>query len=417
MFLLFAALTTAQAQTIAVPGTDLMIHLPESDPDLPAPWTYSTGDISSQVKVGMRNREAFTDIRLSTTGHQPDVSAVKEDLLSWLKSEDEADDYEEYTLGELTDEVHEKLGPMLRVPFEVFDAHLEQPFYRELVFFGIEGAGVILTAISSESAERANTVLGEVVEMMDPMKPAVALEDLPTGRIQTSSGFSLSLPVGWRGLTPGERGRRDMALIKGKSIYAGESAYFFAVDTSFLNKTTFFCRVNDAASLHVISPEKSPSSAENFKTYVRVLLKGGSFRLTAGGDAFIGESIPENPLDIRSEGKLEFLEMADREAYMWELKGTVWDEPTTSQVFFTTYDDLGLTCVAHAQEGDEAILGTFSGVMKGLEIVDGDQHPMALSMGARYTRWWPFSNPLMQLYLFPLPLLVFGAWYVYNKSD
>ena len=84
MLLLFAVLTTAQAQTIAVPGTDLMIHLPETDPDLPAPWTYSTGDNSSEVKVGMRNPEAFTDIRLSTTGLQPDVVAVKVDLLLWL---------------------------------------------------------------------------------------------------------------------------------------------------------------------------------------------------------------------------------------------------------------------------------------------------------------------------------------------
>jgi hypothetical protein len=416
MLLLFAALTTAQAQTIAVPGTDLMIHLPESDPDLPAPWTYSTGDISSEVKVGMRNRGAFTDIRLSTTGHQPDVIAVKEDLLAWLKAEDEADEYESYTLGELTEEENEKLGPMLRLPFEVFDTHLEQPFYRELVFFAIEGTGVVLTAISSESAERANTVLADVLEMMDPMKPAVALDALPTGSIQTPAGYSLKLPRGWRGLTPSERGRRDMALIKGDSIYSGESAYFFAVDTSYLNKTVFFCRVSDAASLHILSPEKSPLTAENFKTYIRVLLKGGSYQILEGGDAVVGESIPDNPLDIREEGELQFVERGDREAYLWQLEGTVWDKPTTTSVFFTTYDDLGLTCVSHAEEGDEAVLGTFAGVMKGLRIVDGKAHPMALSMGARYTRWWPFTNPLMQLYLFPLPLLAFGAWFVY-KSD
>jgi hypothetical protein len=55
-------------------------------------------------------------------------------------------------------------------------------------------------------------------------------------------------------------------------------------------------------------------------------------------------------------------------------------------------------------------------VMKNLQIVDGEDHPMVLSLGARYTRWWPFSNPLMQLYFFPVPLLAFGAWFVY-KSD
>lgn len=416
MFLLFAALTAAQAQTIAVPGTDLMIHLPKSDPDLPPVWTHSTGDISSEVKVGMRNREAFTDIRLSTTGHQPDVFAIQEDLLAWVKAEDEADDYEEYTLGEMTQEAHETLGPLLRMPFEVFDSHLEQPFYRELVFFGIEGSGVVLTAISSESAERAHTVLNEVVAMMDPMQPALAKADLPQGEIQTLSGFRLKLPMGWRGLTPAETGRRDMALILGDSIYAGEGAYFFAVDTAFLNKTAFYCRVNDAASLHVLSPEKSLLAVDNFKTYARVLLKGGSFRLTEGGDTVVSESLPENPVDIRSEGAVHYLEMADREAYLWEVKGTVWDEPTTAQIFFTTYDDLGLTCLAHAQAGAEAILGTFSGVMKGLTIVDGEDHPMTLSTGARYTRWWPFSNPFMQLYFFPFPLLAFGAWFVY-KSD
>jgi len=416
MFLLFAALTTAQAQTIAVPGTDLMINVPHSDPDSPPVWTHSMGDISSEVKVGMRNREAFTDIRLSTTGHQPDVFGVQEDLLAWVKAEDEADDYEVYTLGEMIQEEHETLGPLLRMPFEVFDSHLEQPFFRELVFFGIEGSGVVLTAISSESAERAHMVLDEVVAMMDPMKPALAAEALPNGEIQTLSGFRLALPMGWRGLTAEETGRRDMALIKGDSIYSGEGAYFFAVDTAYLNKTVFYCRVNDAAGLHILSPGKSILAIENFKTYAKVLLKGGSFRLTEGGDAVVSESIPENPMDIQSEGEVQYLEMDDREAYLWEVKGTVWDKPTTTQIFFTTYDDLGLTCLAQAQEGDESLLGTFSGVMRDLQIVDGEDHPMALSLGARYTRWWPFSNPLMQLYFFPFPLLIFGAWFVY-KSD
>jgi hypothetical protein len=416
MLLLFAALSTVQAQTIAVPGTDLMIVVPQTDPDLPPVWTHSTGDISSEVKVGMRNREAFTDIRLSTTDYQPDVLRIQDDLLSWVKAEDEADDYEEYTLGEMTQEDHEKLGPVLRLPFEVFDSHLEQPFYRELVFFGIEASGVVVTAISSESAERAHLVLEDVLLMMDPMKLALPPEDLPLGEIQTASGYRLKLPMGWRGLTVEETSRRDVALIKGDSIYAGEAAYFYAVDTAYLNKTVFYCRVNDAAGLHVLAPDKSGLAIENFKTYARVLFKGGSFRLTEGGDTVISESIPDDPLDIKSEGEVQFLQMGDRDAYLWEVKGTVWDKPSTSQVFFTSYDDLGLTCVSQAEDSEKAILGTFSGVMKGLQIVDGENHPMVLSMGARYTRWWPFSNPLMQLYFFPIPLLAFSAWFLY-KSD
>ena len=359
-------------------------------------------DISSEVKVGMRNIEAFTDIRLSTTSYQPDVTAVSEDLIAWLEAEDEADPYEEYTIGELVEEEHEKLGPLLRLPFEVADTHLEQTFYRELVLFGIEGAGVVVTAISSDSAERAITVLAEVVEMMDPMKPALTIEELPTGQVQTSSGFSLELPVGWRALTDGERDQREMALIKGTSIYSGEPAAFYVVDTQFLNKTPFFCRVNDAASLHVLDPAKAEGAVENFKTYGRVFLKGGQYRLTEGGDALVGDSLPEKPLDIQSEEEVEFFSLSDREAYLWRVSGAVFDEPVTASMFFTTYDDLGLTCVAHAGEGDEAILGTFEGVMRNLQIIDGENHPMALSMGARYTRWWPFSNPLLQLYFFQL---------------
>ena len=416
MLLLFAALSFANAQTIAVPGTDLMIHLPESDPDLPAPWSYRTMDVSSEVKVGMRNIEAFTDIRLSTTAYQPDVHAVSDDLLAWLAAEDEADPYEEYLLGELVAEEHESLGQILRLPFQVADTHLEQTFFRELVLFAIEGAGVVVTAISSDSAERANTVLSEVVEMMDPMKPALSTEELPTGRVEAPSGFAVELPVGWRALTDGERDQKEMALIKGDSIYSGESASFYAVDTSFMNKTVFFCRVNDAASLHVLSPSKSSEAVENFKTYARVFLKGGQFRVTEGGDSLTGDSLPDKPLDIQSEEEVQFVELSDRDAYLWRVSGAVFDEPTTSSVFFTTYDDLGLTCAAHAQEGEEAILGTFERVVRGVVVLDGENHPMALSMGARYTRWWPFSNPLLQLYFFPIPLLAFGAWFVY-KSD
>ena len=88
----------------------------------------------------------------------------------------------------------------------------------------------------------------------------------------------------------------------------------------------------------------------------------------------------------------------------------------SASVFYTTYSDVGLLCRAWADPGDEARLTTFEGVVEGLEVVDGEQHPMALTLKGRYTRWWPTSNPLFQLYWFPVPLLLVAGWLVLRED-
>ena len=63
-------------------------------------------------------------------------------------------------------------------------------------------------------------------------------------------------------------------------------------------------------------------------------------------------------------------------------------------------------------EVHEATLETFKLTVAGIEITEGEAHPLPLSMKARYVRWWPFAHPLLQLYWLPFPLLLLAGWLV-----
>ena len=83
-----------------------------------------------------------------------------------------------------------------------------------------------------------------------------------------------------------------------------------------------------------------------------------------------------------------------------------------ASLFYTAWDDVGLLCRAIAPTDETAVLGTFESMVRQIEILDSDLHPMPLSMKARYIRWWPTAHPLLQLYWIPIPLLLMAGWLV-----
>ena len=316
---------------------------------------------------------------------------------------------------------HEKLGDVLRASHTFHDSFIGQDYFIEWAFFSIGGSGIKLWAQSSESAEQAAAAMDAVLDMMDPVGAALTSEELPKGSVETPGGYRFSLPENWRGLTNIETAARDGRKVLDGS-YADKLASYYVVDTRYVDRTVFSCHVDSSAQLHVLDPEKSPASAKNFEAYAEIFLKGGAFRLHSGGKSHFVQTETDVALDIQKRDDLRFLKLSDREAYMLRLYGV--DNPEdpeekqtyAASVFFTTYGGLGLTCAAVIDQEHPADLEAFETTVQKIEILDGANHPMVLSTAAKYTRWWPFANPFLQLYFLPIPLIAFGAWFVY-KSD
>ncbi len=402
-----------RTKDIKVPGVDLIarLPLPENPDDLPL-WSHGLGDATSEVKLGLRRVDAFTDLRVQVTAYQPDLERITGSLVAWLEAQDEADSFETYTLGETTLLEHERLGPLVQIPFSVRDEHLEQDFWDEVALFSVEGAGVLVTAVSSDSAEKAHEVLAEALDLLFPTVAALGADDLPAGRVETPAGYALEIPTGWRTLTEKEARLRSTVRIAGDGPFSGQFARIYGVDPGELEKVIFECTASAEPTLHVLDPSKSPQAAENFRKFATVQLRGGRVRIQTGSQERMIDVVAEQPVQPEGEGELTWLSLPHRQAYLWRISGTLFDEPVAVSMFYTAWDDVGLLCRAITPTDETAVLGTFESMVRQIEILDSEMHPMPLSMKARYIRWWPTAHPLLQLYWIPIPLLLMAGWLV-----
>ncbi len=411
MIPLVVALLTASpvhAKKVQVPGLGLKVEMPEpEDPSVPPSWKHSKGDATSDIRLSMRNTEAFTDVAFSATPFQPDLEAVSPNLLPYLRKV--IDEDLKFEAGEILNEEHPMLGTVLLLPMVVHDDFMEQDLWSELAVFAVEGHGVMATATSSMSAEMATEQLHAVLDMLHVTKPPVPLEELPTGQLDAPAGYRIELPTGWRALTPTEARVLATTRIAGEGPFSGQFANLFVVDTASLEGLIFHCEAMADATLEILAPAKSPSAAENFLTYARVMLRGGRVRIATGIDEIFVDALSDLPLHPKDEGALEFINLQNREAYLWRVKGTLFEKPAEASFFYTNWDDVGLTCLAIAEAGEEGRLGTFDQIVRGISVIDGPNHPSHLSMRSHYVRWWPYSHPALQLYWLPLPLLLLGG--------
>jgi hypothetical protein len=408
--LLVAMLTIspAEAKKVQVPGLGLKVSIPEAeDPALPPLWKHSKGDSTSDIRLSLRNATAFTDVAFMATAFQPNLEAVRPALEPYLRRV--IDEDLKYESGELRSEDHELLGQVLYLPLTVHDEFMEQDLWSELAVFAVESHGVIAMATSSMSAEMATEQLGAALGLLEVTRAPVALDELPTGRIDAPAGYSLELPTGWRALTPLEARGMSTARIAGEGPYAGQLANMFVVDEASLEGLIFTCEATADVTLEVLDPSKSPLAGENFLTYARVMLRGGRVRISTGIDELFVDSLSELPIHPKDDGALAFIPLQTRDAYLWRVKGTVFEEPAEAAVFYTNWDDVGLSCFAIAEAGEEGRLGTFDQTLRAATVTDGANHPAPLSMKARYVRWWPYGHPALQLYWLPLPLLLIGG--------
>ena len=403
----------ARATAVPVPGLELEIHIPE-DVDGYQQWGWTVNDATMDTRVGMRNVERFTDVVFMATNYQPDLERVGDDIVETILPMDDED--LEITAGELQRFEHEDFGEVLYVNAHVWDSWLERDLWAQTVMFNVRGGAVIVRATSSDTLERADGVLLDVLGMLAILEPPTPEEDLPYGRYDAEAGYSFEIPTGLRALT--EHEVLETKRIAGDGPFAGLIANLTVVDPGQpFRHPVFDCEAVAGAPLEVLDPGKSPEAVDNFKTAMRVVLKGGKYRLVSSGDEQFIDMDTTVPLYTEAEDEVRFISLAHREAYLWRVKGTVFEEPVHASVFYTAYDDVGLLCKALAEDGDEAILGTFEQTMTNVEIRDGELHPMPMSLASKYKRWWPWSSPLLQIYWLPVPLFLIAGWLVVRDDD
>jgi hypothetical protein len=406
---------------VPVPGLEVEVNIPDAPDGVLQPWGWTVGDATMDTRLGMRNSARYTNVVFTGTTYQPDIASLSDEVVRQiLPLEDE--DYEitvgsvqRFDLAELDLEGAPELGDVLVVNAHIWDTWLERDLWSQSVLFAVEGAAVLVRTESTESLETADEVLGGVVMgMVQVLEPALPVEELPFGKLETEAGYTIELPPGWRALTDKESPYTSR--IPGDGPFAGGLSHLVVVDPAQLAKQIFECSADQGTPLEILSPEKSELAAGNFKTVAEIGLKGGKYMLAANGEEHFIDVDTSLPFYVDKPEELRFVGLGpERDGYLWRVGGQAFEEPLKASVFYTAYSDIGLMCTAIATPEDEALLGTFDATVEKVTI--SAEHPMPLSLRAQYKRWWPWSNPLLQLYWVPVPFIFLAGWLVTKDDD
>lgn len=276
---------------------------------------------------------------------------------------------------------------------------------------GVERPDEGITGLSEDAAIDLPVVSEEVLSMVEIKDLPAPIEELPIGRVEMEAGYALTLPENWRALTKKEMNLYSPERV-GDGPYEGRRAARVFVEPSTFAPELFTCQVYDSAGrpIEVLDPAKSAIHGSNYRTHARVMLKGGGFKIIAGGvEDFIQSFHPSDlpPVTVAPEamGELTLVELGDRDAYQWVVEGTVnVDTPVTVYAYYTSWDNLGLNCFAVEMEEDSDLGELFLSTMETIEIMDAEEHLMQLSFMSQYRRWWPYAHPALQLYWLVVPL-------------
>lgn len=283
-----------------------------------------------------------------------------------------------------------------------------------------------VVVVGVATPEEASAAADELEAMAGFYDGPVAAADLPFGHVVEDAGYELDLPQGFRALTERERLALNGEPVGGNSGFGGALAYQTFFDPQSQDaRAAFGCVAYSADTLEIVQPEKAPRLADNYRRMARTMLKGGSYAVDGGkpvrgrpADLLGSGTIVVDP---EAEGQLTTLELGDRAGYLWRVEGarTVTGAdptPTVVATFYTAWSDVNLHCQAAAPADQVALLDQFEQSVRTLRVTDGAAHPLELGLMARYKRWWPYTNPLAQLYWLPIPIVLFAAWLA-NRGD
>lgn len=403
----------AQAKELKVPGLEITVTVPDPEEGQPNPWGWTLGDPTTDIRLAMRKAEAYTDLTFMGVNWQWDSSQPLENPASMVLDLNEAT--LKYTPGPQVVVDHPTLGKTVRQRVDVQDTWMERPLYMELIVFAVGGSAAVVTATSSESYERSVEVLDEALNMVAVKAPPLPSSELRYGLVTADAGYTITLPDGWRALTQEETRKIDSTRISGEGAFAGRMTNLFIIDATHLSRSVFHCKAEAVGTLEILDPKKSPVALENFKTYARVALRGGRYKLISGAEEAQIDIANLDPVTPKEEGEVELVQLGTHEAYYWPVKGEQYDVPAEGAIFYTAYGDVGLTCVGSFTDKEPGALARFEQAVHSIKILDGEKHPMPLSMRAKYIRWWPYSpyvNPWLQLYWVPIPIVLLAVWLI-----
>jgi len=412
--LLATTIADAKPKEIKIPTVPVSVVLPEIDEETEVQeWGFSEGDAFADIKLAMRNAEKFANVTFQATDYQPSLEAIKPNLIEALIESDDEDT--KITPGEIEAVDHPDLGEMLVIPLEIHDSFMEQDFWGLKIVLPVEGHGIVMTIVTSkEEPEHLEEVQAEVFGMLKVDKKPLSESELPYGTISTDAGYTVELPGGWRALTEDEARRRSNARIAGEGDFSGKLADLFVIDTAHLGELVFNCVTASDGTLEVIDPDRYKQAADNFLTLAEVSMRGGSYRFQDGTEERFIDVMTETPVEPEGKSELQFLNLPSRDAYLWTTAGSLYGDPVSASLFDTGYDNVSLSCYTVADDGEDGRLGSFEKVMRGLKVVNGELYPMHYSLKARYIRWWPTSNPFLQLYWLPIPMFLVGSWLIFK---
>lgn len=406
---------------VNIPGLPVDLMVPEVEPGIAPRWRWTANDSTSEVRLGMRASEAYSNVRFRATNFQPDIPSLEgERLTEELQLVDDPEADLDLTVGDWTLVEHPKLGPVQTVNFHAWDGFLERDLYYHVLVFAVQGHAVIVSVESSDTQERAHEVAGEIIEMFEIAEPSFDPAALGlTGTIEVDAGYAITLPQGMRALSEEELDLVSGGRLGGDGPFNGKRARLSIIRTDRLyDNLAFRCRAEAGSPLEVLDPEKSPTTASNFRSWAKAIFSAGQAKVTSAGEdtTFDFSDDYSRALHTESDEDPTFLQLPDgRDAYLWQVEGDVYAEPHTGSMLYTAYADVALTCMSITAVDDTEGAAAFEQTMRGLTVATdelGEPYPMPLSLQARYTRWWPTGNPFLQLYWLPVPLMLIAGYLV-----
>ena len=411
----------APTKVVKVPDLPLEVTLPDPETG-PPPWV-NIAQVENDMLLSVDHNEDNSTIWFGyTEGLQPDLSKAQPDgltegqleVLSFLgftpPAEVQASATEHATFG-LT---WVSLGTTT-----LDDPNLEEPVTYELhgVVIPAESGFVQVLGLSATPgaiAGHVETLLGWTTLK----RPPVAADKLVTGKLEHPSGYTIDIPHGWRALTDDEISTFAPLRVGGDGPHGSVRSHAVFVDTAdFSGRTHFTCSTLSYPEKppEVVDEAKSPPHGNRYRTFTRLRLRGGKYKNAKGTELElprIEDLTAATGIKVEADalGTLSVVDLGDREGYFWRTQGARADTPVELATFATAWDDLGLDClIAEApNDGNVENLDIFARTIMTVRVVDGANHPHQMGVRGQYRKLWPWTHPLLQVWIFAGILLLVG---------
>ena len=377
---------------------------------IPEGWTAEVmSEDPPEVFLQRRRPPMFASVGW-TQGFQPAFERIDaESFASRVKQAMEEDGA--MTLGEMRTEVTQRdaIGTLLLARGTGTGDGIEV----EMLFgFFAVASGSVRMNFGARTQEDTDEAMEELLAGLSLIRPPLGDDLLGFGAYTAEVGFTIDLPDRLRAVTAEEArlmGADDT--IQG-GMQQGKHRHSVFIDPAEINdESTFSCTANSGAS-EVVDPAKSKLHEENHRARTRAIQRGGSFSTqNVAGRVHTNVNLQGAAVEIAptAVGLFELVELGDREGYLWKVIGTEGDAEVTVLTLYTAWDNIGLDCSYYATNPDDPLLAEIEEAMRSIRVVDGEQHPMRLSMNAQYIKLWPFQHWLLQIWWFGALVCILGG--------